>query len=133
MSHAACGGIASAIRRTLVVFIGAFVLSLFGQEKVTEVFSRENWYQARSEREQTWRGVLREREPLQGPNSRNTLLFTLVAGNQSIAVYAAGVAKTLKPFAGKQVSVRGKLVDLRDEGYGEELWIGSIGAGNERK
>ena len=37
------------------------------------------WYRERREPEQSWRGVLRKRQPEEGPASRSSLLFELHA------------------------------------------------------
>ena len=41
-------------------------------------------------------------------------------------VYAAGREEKLTRLAGWRLRVRGKRVDLREEGFGEELWIGTV-------
>jgi hypothetical protein len=90
------------------------------------IYARESWYRERSEPERHWRGVLRRREPERGPASRSALLFTLETRSGSLPVYAAGVAEKLAGYADRRVLARAKLVDLRQEGYGRELWIGTI-------
>jgi hypothetical protein len=122
----ACGGVASAIRRTLFISISVLLLSVHAQPGDVEIYSSESWYRDRTEQEQTWRGVLRDRKPDQGPASRTALLFALTTGDQSTPVYAAGAVQRLRPFVNKRVILRGKLVDLSAEGYGKELWIGFI-------
>jgi hypothetical protein len=73
-----------------------------------------------------WMGTLRERDVPVGPAARTGLTFTLVTEAEQYPVYASNVEKQLAAFVGRSVIVRGKLVDLRNEGYGEELWIASI-------
>jgi hypothetical protein len=93
---------------------------------VIEVYAQESWYRARPEPERRWRGELRERPVAPGPGSRTSLSFTLVTDEGDLPVYAAGVARRLASLAGRPVEAFGKLVDLRSEGLGQELWIGSL-------
>ena len=90
------------------------------------VYAGADWYEARPEPERMWRGTLRTREAPAGPAARTALLYTLVVDGRQLSIYAANVAQRLAPLAGHKVLVQGKLVDLRDEGFGQELWIGSI-------
>jgi hypothetical protein len=94
----------------------------------TEVFAGADWYQERAEVERLWRGVLRRRRADGGPAGRAALAFALVTDDGTIPVYAAGVDVVLGAFADRTVVARGKLVDLRTEGFEPELWIGEIGA-----
>ena len=91
-----------------------------------EIYANADWYRARQEPEKLWRGVLRERDVTVGPASRTALLYTLITENSQLLVYAAKVGRQLASLVGRQVLVRGKLVDLSGEGFGQELWIGSI-------
>jgi len=93
---------------------------------VTQIYAGADWYRARPEPEEAWRGVLRARDTPTGPATRTSLRYTLVAGQERIPVYAAQVMDQLAPFKGHEVTVNGKLVDLSAEGFGKELWIGSI-------
>jgi hypothetical protein len=52
-----------------------------------------------------------------------------VTVDNQFPVYAANVASRLAPFVGQKVFIYGKLVDLTNEGFGKELWIGSIQKG----
>jgi hypothetical protein len=101
-----------------------------GQQEaaVTEIYAEADWYRERSEPEKEWRGVLREREVKVGPATRTALTYKLVRDDQELPIYAANVAPKLAPFVGRQVLIRGKLVDLSKEGFGRELWIASIRA-----
>ncbi|HEX6113291.1 MAG TPA: hypothetical protein VFZ10_13370 [Geminicoccaceae bacterium] len=103
-----------------------------GDQGVIEVYAQEPWYRARPETERRWRGELQERLVTLGPAGRTSLSFTLVTDEGDLAVYAAGVAQLLAPLAGRPVEARGKLVDLRGEELGQELWIGSIRPLGER-
>ena len=98
------------------------------QEGSVTIHADETWYRSRPETEREWMGVLQRRDPVEGPGARATLRFSLVTGGADLAVYAAGVVERLEPFVDRHVTVRGKLVDLSDEGFGPELWIGSIRA-----
>lgn len=92
-----------------------------------KVFADSDWYVARPEAEQEWRGVLRERDVTLGPASRAAVSFELVVeGGQPLPVYAANIRPRLAQHVGSNVTIRGKLVDLTQEGHGEELWIGWI-------
>ena len=71
---------------------------------------------------------MHRRDPIDGPAARATLRFSLVTGEGELPIYAAGVAKKLEPYVDKHVAVRGKLVDLSEEGFGLELWVGTIRA-----
>jgi hypothetical protein len=93
---------------------------------MTQIFAGADWYHARPEPEEAWQGVLRKRDTPAGPAARTGLRYTLVAGEESIPVYAAQAMDRLAPFVGNEVVIHGKLVDLSAEGFGKELWIGSI-------
>jgi len=96
------------------------------KKEMTEIYARADWYLERPEPEMEWKGILEERaEPL-GPNTRGALLFTLVTDQGRFPVYAANVEQKLAPYLGDPVIVRGKLVDLSKEGFGQELWIASL-------
>ncbi len=53
--------------------------------------------------------------------------YELVTDVESFPVYAPDHNRELEPFVGRQVVVPAKVVDLSNEGFGTELWIGSIG------
>ena len=101
---------------------------------MSEIFARADWYLARSEPEKKWQGVLRNRDVLIGPATRTALLYTFVTDDKQLPVYTANLGQQLAPYVGLPAIVRGKLVDLSNEGFGQELWIGSIqmaGSGSE--
>ena len=90
-----------------------------------KVFADSDWYVARPEAEQEWRGVLRKRNVTLGPASRAAVSLELVVeGRQPVPVYAANIGARLVQYVGNRVTIRGKLVDLTEEGHGKELWIG---------
>ncbi len=96
------------------------------QDRMTVIYGQADWYLARAEPEKAWRGVLRERQVTVGPATRTALAYALVTDEGDLPVYSAQLVATLAPFVGRQVLVRGKLVNLSSEGAGEELWIATI-------
>lgn len=70
--------------------------------------------------------MLRRRERGTGPNTRTALTYSLATSEGELDVYAAQADAVLAPLDGLRVVALGKLVDLRDDGYGEELWLASI-------
>jgi len=71
--------------------------------------------------------VLQERVVPRGPATRPALSYQLnIEGGTPIPVYAANVEHLLAPFSEQEVLIRGKLIDLSDEGFGPELWIATI-------
>jgi hypothetical protein len=90
------------------------------------IHAHSDWYLERPELETVWRGVLVRRDAVRGPGSRLGLGYALVASEREFAVYSAGAERLLEPYVGCLVAAAGKLVDLSDEGYGQELWLGSI-------
>jgi hypothetical protein len=97
-------------------------------DALVRIYADAVWYKSRLEPERRWRGILRRLPVLEGPGSRTALTFALVTAGKTYPVYAAGVEGELAPFTGRWVEVVGKLVDLGDEGFGEELWIGTARA-----
>lgn len=93
-----------------------------------EIYGAMDWYRARPEPEAQWRGRVQKREPPVGPNTRLGLDYTLDTGAGQIPMYAAHVQAQLAPFVEREVLIVGKLIDLTKEGFGQELWIGGIGA-----
>ncbi len=92
----------------------------------TVIFAGQAWYLDRPEPEQVWTGVLEARQVAPGPNTRDALTYALVTAEGALPVYAAGVADVLGRYAGRPVQVTGRWVDLSAEGFGPELWIGSL-------
>jgi hypothetical protein len=93
---------------------------------VTKINADADWYRDRREREQTWRGVLRKHEAPLGPATRSAQRYVLSTRKTDLPIYAPNIDEPLKPFVGRRVAIRGKLIDLGGEGFGKELWIGSI-------
>lgn len=93
---------------------------------MTDIYATADWYQNQPEPENVWRGLLMRRELIRGPATRLGLSFELVTDKGSVPVYASGAEDRLDPFVGCRVFVRGKLVDLSQEGYGQELWIATV-------
>ena len=112
-------------RRALLFVAITCTLPAFADSIIT-IFANESWYRERGEPEQELTGTLRKSQPVEGPDTRSALIYTLETGTQSFAVYAAGVKGKLDRFTGMRVTVRGKLIDLRGEGFGMELWIATI-------
>jgi hypothetical protein len=70
--------------------------------------------------------VLRRREAPVGPGDRGGVAFALTTAEGTAGVYAGFAEAVLAPFVGRDVTMHAKLVDLRAEGYGRELWPGFI-------
>lgn len=84
-----------------------------------------SWYQDRPEPEETYRGRLRERVPVISPGGRTRLLYELdIEAASPLAIYAPDIERTLRNLRGQQVTLVGKVVDLSDEGFGREFWLG---------
>jgi hypothetical protein len=88
------------------------------------ILAHEEWYRARPVPESTWRGTLRRRQVVEGPLGRTALRYSLVTDGGVIPVYDPD--DRLAPFVDSALVVRGKLVDLTAEGFGRELWPGSV-------
>ena len=98
-----------------------------GTPVMSDVYGAMEWYRERPEPEQQFQGVLQTRETPVGPAGRGALRYELMTSAESLAVYAPGDGRELKPYVGRQVVVRAKLIDLSSEGFGPELWIACIG------
>ena len=90
------------------------------------IYADETWYRERPEPEQTWQGTLQQRAVVDSPGGRPGLTFLLQTTAADLPVYAAGASDRLTRYVGTRVLITGKLVDLRVEGFGRELWIGTI-------
>jgi hypothetical protein len=68
--------------------------------------------------------VLRHRETGPTPGGRDRLPFDLVgADGMARPIYGPPAEAALLAAAGGEVEVEAKLVDLRGEGFGVELWV----------
>jgi hypothetical protein len=91
------------------------------------VYGGEAWYRERHEIEHEFRGTLRPRATIESPDARTAVRFDLVTGDDSIPVYAP--TNALDDLANHEVVIRGKEVDLREEGRSVELWPGAVRSG----
>lgn len=87
----------------------------------------EHWYDDRPEPEQRVAGVLRAAAVRSTPGGRDRLPYLLQADNGDVPVYAPALEDRLDRLVDQPVVLVGKLVDLSDEGFGTELWVGAIG------
>lgn len=100
--------------------------------EVIDVHHRQPWYVARPEPEREFVGTLESVPTVIGPANRPALAFVLRTSDGELPVYAAGVVDTLRPLVGPRLQIRGKAVDLTEEGGVRELWIATIvSAGGE--
>lgn len=90
------------------------------------VYAHEEWYVAQPESEATFAGRLVRRAVTQAPGARSALRFALITHAGETAIYAPGRVAALENLVDRNVVIEGKLVDLGGEGFGKELWIGSI-------
>ena len=131
MSKIGCNGIG---RRVLVLLFSIVCFTTASATRVrseqgdamTQIYAGTDWYRARPEPEEQRRGILREHDAPIGPASRVALRYALITDKEAIPVYAPESSPQLALFVGQTVMVHGKLVDLSKEGFGKELWIGSI-------
>ena len=93
---------------------------------VIEVYRRQPWYVARPEPEEEFVGRLDALPAVAGPGNRPSLAFMLQTTDDELAVYASGVQDTMRPLVGTRLRIRGKVVDLTDEGGTREFWIATI-------
>jgi hypothetical protein len=91
------------------------------------IFADEKWYLERPEQEEQITGVLATVTPPSGPAGRPALSFALerIEGCD-LQVYAAGIENVLCALVGRQISIRGKVIDFHQAGFAIELWIGEI-------
>jgi hypothetical protein len=91
-----------------------------------DVYRGQSWYVEQPQPEQVIVGTLEAVPTITGPGNRPSLAFVLRTANDQIPVYAAGVMDVLGPLVGPRLRLRGKIVDLTDEGGTRELWIATI-------
>ena len=87
----------------------------------------ESWYDDRPEPEQSVSGVLRSAVARSTPGGRDRLPYRLLVDGGLIPVYGPAFEDRLDRLVDQPVVLVGKLVDLSGEGFGRELWVGSIG------
>lgn len=87
----------------------------------------ENWYDDRTEPEQSVSGVLSTAAAPSTPGGRDRLPYRLLVGGEAVAVYGPALEERLAGLVGQPVVLVGKMVDLSDEGFGLELWARSLG------
>lgn len=91
-----------------------------------DIYGSTPWYHERQEPEEHLEGLLIEAPPATGPGERDGLTYVLATMGGKYPVHAEGREEKLARLAGWRLRVRGKRVDLSDEGLGEELWIGTV-------
>lgn len=97
------------------------------QAESVKIFAGKSWYEERPEQEAVRVGRLVPRDAILGPGDRGGLSFTWIEGEQELPVYSAGVESRLKQFVGVDgLRARGRVIDLRGEGFGREFWIRSV-------
>ena len=94
--------------------------------EIIDVHRGQPWYVARPEPEREFVGTLESVPTVIGPGNRPALALVLRTSDRELPVYAAGVVDTLRPLVGPRLQIRGKAVDLTDEGGVRELWIATI-------
>jgi hypothetical protein len=88
---------------------------------------RPAWYRERDEPEETFVGVVRERETGPSPMGRTRLRFELERrGGPALPIYGPDAEAAIAGLVGRAVRIRGRVVDLTAEGYGPELWVASV-------
>jgi hypothetical protein len=89
------------------------------------------WYRERPEPESVHAGHLRRETAGDGPMGRTGPRFDLeVASGERLRIYAPHLEAELEPWVDREVRLRGKLVDLRAEGLGVELWSLAVDGGD---
>lgn len=88
------------------------------------VYGDEAWYRERTEAEREWRGILRPRAVVEGPNARTAVRFDFVTDHGAFGVYAP--TNALDELVNESIVIRGKLVDLREADRRVEIWPGAI-------
>ena len=96
------------------------------------IFAAKQFYLERPEPEQSWTGLIEEVAVQQGPNTR-ALPFQLRTGSTAYPLYTSGPEENLlRPWIGQQVVIHGKLIDQSTEGFGMEIWPGTLQGFSER-
>ncbi len=90
------------------------------------VYADEKFYKTRPEPEESIKGVVETNWQVLGPATR-PLPFKLRGQKGEWFIYAVGSPEELlRAFLEKEVEVCAKKVDLSQEGFDLELWIGAI-------
>ncbi len=91
-----------------------------------QLYAQEAFYRQAEPPEQIFIGRLQRHGVTLGPGNRPHPYQLLWEGGR-LEIYATPSAeKMLAPYVGRQVRIQGKAIDLSGEGYGRELWIGTI-------
>jgi hypothetical protein len=90
-----------------------------------DLYKREDWYRVRDEEEKIYNGFLRRLPRVATPNQRD-LNYFLEVNNSLLPLYIPKNEILMDEFVGCRVKIYGKLIDLSSNGFGKELWIGSI-------
>ena len=103
----------------------------FNLSTYTTVHKNESWYQIETSPEKIFEGVIKRHQVPIGPNNRpasSKYALEIQEGDNTtlIPIYTPNVEEFLSKFAEEKVSLYGKIVDLSKEGFGRELWLGSI-------
>jgi hypothetical protein len=94
--------------------------------QTTKVYAGFDWYLDCKEDEKVWKGIVQRRLAPIGPNTRTANKYVLLTEDAEFPIYAANVEGKIGEYVGRNVVICGKLVDLSIEGFGKELWIGTI-------
>jgi hypothetical protein len=88
------------------------------------------WYVEQPEPEAWLTGRLHHEPGGDGPMGRTGARHIVeVAAGERVPLYAPQLDAQLTPRIGREVRLRGKLVDLRGEGLGVELWAVEVADG----
>lgn len=91
-------------------------------KKRLTLFAAEAWYKKRAGKEQTFEGVLTKVKRAGGIGFGRFNPYRLRMSNGVREVYMGG-RKTIEPYLGQRVRIRGKAVDMRVEGqFHREIW-----------
>lgn len=92
-----------------------------------------DWYRDRPEPGSVHVGHLRREVAGDGPMGRTGPRFDLeVRPGELVRIYAPHLEEELEPWVDREVRLHGKLVDLRAEGLGVELWVADVDRGTLR-
>jgi hypothetical protein len=97
----------------------------------TIVHKNKFWYQTETSPEKIFEGVVKRHQVPIGPNNRpasSKYALEIQEGDNTtlIPIYTPDGEEFLSEFVEQKVSLYGKIIDLSKEGFGSELWLGSI-------